>query len=553
MPKYSRSRMRQRGSIMIFVLVALPMMLIPLVGLAIDATMLRIVQARLSAAVDGAALGTGRLLGTSADPSSISKEFVKASFQTGGSGFWGASNLQIYPTYTPGIIATADVPLLFSRIFGQQTATVSAAGTATRTDSRIELVIDRSGSMTAVQSDGNTALADALNDAVQFVQSWNPGADEVGLIVFDGTSYVAYPNYAPGTYSLTPTASGGPDTSFNTVVSPATVGPVVGLLQSTAANNGATNTSEALWLAYIELQKAHLRDIAGGNTDTRINAIVFMTDGLPQSVTIYPNNVFSYPANYFMATSGSSCTNLYNAATKPNPAAINGFMVVPAQWNPGGATTFTSSTPLSAGTGEGIYLNSYSDSTSAHTASWWVSTGAGQRMALSPANDAGCTGLFGTTGSDLAKIPSVDAYGNTMSGNAYTNSVFVKSSGTVSASNNPILASGHTFNQNAVYSGIDWIQAQWNASVSAGQRIRQDVNLSNRAGDKKMPIYIYCIGYLGTSGADQAMLASIANDPALSYNYDSTTPAGKYYPASDPVALHNAFETVAATILRLSK
>ncbi len=51
-------------------------------------------------------------------------------------------------------------------------------------------------------------------------------------------------------------------------------------------------------MAYVELQKAHLRDIAGGITDTRINAIVLLTDGLPQAVTIWPNNANSYNTYY---------------------------------------------------------------------------------------------------------------------------------------------------------------------------------------------------------------------------------------------------------------
>ncbi|MDR3700590.1 MAG: VWA domain-containing protein [Candidatus Sulfopaludibacter sp.] len=216
---------------MILCMLCIPLVLIPMAGLAIDATILRIVQARLSAAVDGAALGVGRLLGTSASPDATAKEFVKANFQVGAAGFWGAGNLNISTVYTPGITktilvnASADVPLLFMQIFGQRKATVSAAATATRTDSRIMLVIDRSTSMTQVQSDGNTAIADAIAQAIAFVDSWNSGTDEVGLIVFDGTAVVAYPVYAKGTYTTTPSSSGGPDSAFNTIVSPATVGP----------------------------------------------------------------------------------------------------------------------------------------------------------------------------------------------------------------------------------------------------------------------------------------------------------------------------------------
>src|SRR3954470_13204483 len=71
-----------------------PTLIIPLVGLGIDATMLYIVQAKLSAAVDGAALGAGRLLGTQADPAELAGEFLRANFRTDNTaGFWGARNL----------------------------------------------------------------------------------------------------------------------------------------------------------------------------------------------------------------------------------------------------------------------------------------------------------------------------------------------------------------------------------------------------------------------------------------------------------------------------
>src|ERR1035437_9598543 len=62
---------RKRGSTLVLFTLMLPTLLIPLMGLGIDATMLYIVQAKLSAATDGAALGAGRLLGTLAKPADI--------------------------------------------------------------------------------------------------------------------------------------------------------------------------------------------------------------------------------------------------------------------------------------------------------------------------------------------------------------------------------------------------------------------------------------------------------------------------------------------------
>src|ERR1035441_6666270 len=68
---------RRRGSAMVLFTTMLPTLLLPLVGLAIDGSRLYIVQAKLSGAVDGAALGAGRLLGTTADTVEIAGEFLK--------------------------------------------------------------------------------------------------------------------------------------------------------------------------------------------------------------------------------------------------------------------------------------------------------------------------------------------------------------------------------------------------------------------------------------------------------------------------------------------
>ena len=65
---------------MLFTLL-MPTILIPLVGLGIDATMCYIVQAKLGSAVDGAALGAGRLLGTLVLPAEIANEFLSANFR----------------------------------------------------------------------------------------------------------------------------------------------------------------------------------------------------------------------------------------------------------------------------------------------------------------------------------------------------------------------------------------------------------------------------------------------------------------------------------------
>ena len=62
-----KSKNRRRGATIVLLMAMLPLLLIPLVGLAVDGCRLYIVQSKLSAAVDGAVLGAGRLLGTNAN------------------------------------------------------------------------------------------------------------------------------------------------------------------------------------------------------------------------------------------------------------------------------------------------------------------------------------------------------------------------------------------------------------------------------------------------------------------------------------------------------
>jgi len=262
----SLRRNGRRGTTMLLVSTVLPLVLIPLVGLAIDGTVAYIVQAQLSTAADGAALGAGRLLGTNANTEEIAREFVDANFPTG---YWGSRNLQRTATFTQNlstktvtISASVDVPLFFMRIFGNDHSTVAVNAVATRTVSRIELVLDRSGSMA-----GNIgALRSA---ATGFVQKFTPGVDQMGLVVFGGSAFVGWPTSK--TLSST-----GPTTTFADQAS----GQDNMLTMISAINSGSfTGTAEALYLAWQEIKKA---DIILGDP-SRPNYIVLFTDGMPNA------------------------------------------------------------------------------------------------------------------------------------------------------------------------------------------------------------------------------------------------------------------------------
>ena len=221
----SARRSRKSGSIMVLFTLMLPTLLLPLAGLAVDASIARLMQIRLQAAVDGAALGAGRLLGTGAVTETVAGEFLAANFRTDGSaGTWNVSNLQSSIVYTPGITkridisATATVPLLFLRIFGIKSASIAANGTATRSDSRVEFIIDRSGSMNTDDgtSTGTTVIQDAVNETTILVKRFIEGTDELGLVVFDGSAVVGYPTAAAGAWTpaISLSSTGGPNKTF---------------------------------------------------------------------------------------------------------------------------------------------------------------------------------------------------------------------------------------------------------------------------------------------------------------------------------------------------
>src|SRR5208283_4782900 len=137
---------------MIMFSLMLPFVLVPMVGLAIDATMLFSVKAKLQAAVDGGAIAAAQSLNSGltftvqqAAAQKAADQFLKANMVvsgaiTGYNGYWGANNLQDGYNTTTGtatcvataciqatqdtankrttitMAATVQVPLLFMRI-----------------------------------------------------------------------------------------------------------------------------------------------------------------------------------------------------------------------------------------------------------------------------------------------------------------------------------------------------------------------------------------------------------------------------------------------------
>ena len=497
---------RRRGAALILYTVLLPTILL-FCGLAVDLSMLYVVQTRLSAAVDGAALGAGRLLGTSANTSEIAGEFLSANYPTG---FWGTSSLTPTITvtnqaslHTIVVTATVQAPLLFLRILRQNNCTIAATATAVRRDVRVELVLDRSYSMVDQMSALRTA-------ATTFVNMFNPGTDELGLVVLSGSSFVAYPTSEMPNYSLT--GGTGPDIHFADAVTGSNQNMLT--LISALQVGTDTNTSEAVWLAYKELKKA----VAIDNDTTKANVIVLFTDGVPNGFTAYLNdpshNSLSSSSNCYYNPSTASSNRMYGwIATAGNSSDLSFFSP-------------------SSSTGNGFYSPLIFDTS--HSAYYWVSTKSGAYVddmsQVSGTPMTNCNHIGDQDLSGLAKIPPLDYYGNSTSGTAYTQGVLYQKYKVNYDNTKP---------NNGYHMGI----ASWNVADNAAQTI---------LSDSAMNIAIYTIGFTGDGGVDAPLLKRMANtQDATSYN--SNYQSGIYVEASDAQSLQQAFGQVASEVLRLSK
>lgn len=499
---------------MLFTLL-LPVVILPMVGLAIDVTMLYIVQAKLSAACDGAALGAGRLLGTSANTAEIAGEFLAANFP---SGYWGSDRVipaitatTTLSTHTITVSASTNVPLLFLRVLGQNYSQVTASAQATRRDTRVELVLDRSHSMVNEMSALKTT-------ATNFVNMFDTGVDELGLVVFGGSAFVAYPTTRP--YSLT--AGTGPNVHY--ADPPPQNGDNLLTLLSALQVGTDTGTAEGLWLAYQELKKANAID----QDPTKLNAIVLFTDGVPNGFTAFFNNPANNGANNVIGAN-SACT--YNPAN-PNDPTTNmiGWMAT------SGSSQSLSFFSPSSSTGIGVYPLLIFDTNSAR---YWVSNVNGQGEVNDMTELAGkpmtnCKHIGANNGTDmsgLTKIPPVDYYGNSTSGTAYNLGVLYKKYGV-------------SYDPSKVTNGYHVGLASWNLVDNTAQAILKDTNMN---------IAIYCIGYTGNGGVDAALLKRVANTQDAGASYNANYQTGMYVEAADDTALANAFNTVASEILRLAK
>jgi Flp pilus assembly protein TadG len=143
----------ERGFVLIYMSVMLTALLL-FTGLALDGGRAYVVQAQLSKAVDGAALGAARML-NSGDPQAEATSIFNANFPVGYMGTTAVMSppgFQLTPDEPNGrnivrVWSNATMPTTFMKLGNIFNVTVSAEGEATRRMVDLSLVLDVSGSI----------------------------------------------------------------------------------------------------------------------------------------------------------------------------------------------------------------------------------------------------------------------------------------------------------------------------------------------------------------------------------------------------------------------
>jgi Flp pilus assembly protein TadG len=289
---------KERGVVLLMTSVLLMFLVIPAVGLAIDAGIAFTIKAKLQASSDAAALAAARSLSRGLDlasqqssATSTASRFFNANIQNGWMGLSNPTINVTFPAAPPkttivNVSTGVDVPTYFMRVAGFTSMHVNGAGAATRRDVNVELVVDRSGSL-------GTACAALRTAGNTFVQSFVDGRDRLGLITF-GTTY---------------RSDFDPAMDFQSHAAPNNMVTMLNNLTCV----GGTNSAAAYWLAWQKLLAI--------NEPGTLNVIVFFTDGYPNTVTM----------NNLQVKGSSGCTDKSDRTGVIEPAGSQVWGVAVAQ------------------------------------------------------------------------------------------------------------------------------------------------------------------------------------------------------------------------------
>jgi Flp pilus assembly protein TadG len=403
-----RSRSRERGmAIMMYAMMLF--FVVAVVGLAVDVGTIFMIKARLSAAVDAAALAAGRsvnLQNTVAEAqtaaTTTAQQFFAANFPTGYFNSIGT------PTVTPNLVQATDgngnpngvlniqvtanvsAPTYFMNIFNIASINVASTGTASRRGLVLMLVLDTSSSMNTATTP--TACQEMVTAAQNFLTLLSP-YDQVGLVEF----------------SLTATMKDAPTTSRTQVNTD--IGNI------TCGSN--TNTISGLELAYEQIQRANL--------PLALNEIILFTDGSPNGITAYfPLKTATDTRWGPSQTGGGTCSDDSGSQTPNYNGSLAGntwygdqewdnqsCVNMPPLCGTAAATIYGAISQVSGQNPYGGDTYGFTNPTSGVNQGYGFSSNAPDSLSM----PSGCTNPNNAVMRQLiAYIPDTDAYGNNLHG-----------------------------------------------------------------------------------------------------------------------------------------
>jgi Flp pilus assembly protein TadG len=316
-----RDRIRhETGQVLVFTLVFM-VVLVGMVGFAVDVGHAYLVQRQLQSGVDAAALAGAQELPDQAAVTNAATQYGPDSKNPPTANDNSSTTVEMRCVKSaPGcsatfntfnavkVTSTSDVKTFFARVLGIDSLKVTATATACSPCSSkpldVMIVLDRTGSMCdATNGDGSCRdETNAINGIKTFLGYMDPKLDEVGLAVFPpaidvnsrcdkptsgGKNYgynSYWPNWVPAPRGETPNlyAIASPDFDFLTQTSGGYVlnngSPIVQMLDCIQPN-GSTSYVDAIAEAQHELEE-HGR----GNVQ---DVMIVLTDGAANTTTRY--------------------------------------------------------------------------------------------------------------------------------------------------------------------------------------------------------------------------------------------------------------------------